>query len=413
MASLQDNLKKYAKLAIQTGVNIQKGQPLIINCPIEGGEFAHLLVEEAYNAGAEDVRVEWTDEVLTRMKFEREPMRILENFPEWKVQMLNSHVEKGGAVLSVYAPNPDLLKGVDPKRVAAANKASGQALKKYRSYMMNDRVQWSIVSIPTEKWAKKIFPDLAVEEAMDKLWEQIFRITRVDKDDPIEAWKEHNERLRKAREILNEKQYKKLVYKAPGTDLEIELPENHIWSGGSSLSEKGAEFNPNMPTEEVFTAPHKDGVNGTVVNTKPLNYNGNLIDKFSLTFKDGKVVDFTAEEGYETLKHLLDTDEGSRRLGEVALVPHNSPISQSGLIFFNTLYDENASCHLALGEAYPTNVEGGPEMSEEELKEKGINVSINHEDFMMGSAELDIDGVTKDGKTEPIMRNGNWALDME
>ncbi|TCT26310.1 aminopeptidase II [Melghiribacillus thermohalophilus] len=413
MKSLQEPLKKYARLAIHTGVNIQKGQPLIINCPIEGAEFAHLLVEEAYDAGAEDVRVEWNDEVLTRMKFEREPMHVLENYPEWKVKMLTDHVKKGGAVLSVYAPNPDLLKGVDPKRMATANKAAGEALKDYRAYMMNDRVQWSLVSIPTEKWAKKVFPDLSEKEAVEKLWEQIFRITRVDQEDPIVAWKKHNERLRKAREILNEKQYKKLIYKAPGTDLEIELPENHIWSGGSAVAETGAEFNPNMPTEEVFTAPHKDGVNGTVVNTKPLNYNGNLIDQFSLTFKDGKVVDFSAEVGYETLKHLLDTDEGSRRLGEVALVPHNSPISQSGLIFYNTLYDENASCHLALGEAYPTTIVGGSKLSEEELKERGMNVSINHEDFMMGSADLDIDGVTKDGKTEPIMRNGNWALAME
>ncbi|WAA12679.1 aminopeptidase [Fervidibacillus halotolerans] len=409
----QENLRKYAKLAIQVGVNIQKGQPLIINCPIEGAEFAHLLVEEAYNAGAEDVRVEWNDEVLTRMKFEREPMHVLENFPEWRVQMLNSHVEKGGAVLSVYAPNPELLKGIDPKRVATANKAAGEALKTYRSYMMNDRVQWSLVSIPTKSWAAKIFPDHSEEEAVEKLWEQIFRITRVDKEDPIEAWNKHNASLRKAQDILNKKQYKKLVYKAPGTNLEIELPENHIWSGGSAKAETGAVFNPNIPTEEVYTAPHRDGVNGTVTNTKPLNYNGNLIDRFSLTFKDGVVVDFQAEVGYETLKHLLETDEGSKRLGEVALVPHNSPISESGLIFYNTLYDENASCHLALGEAYPTTVEGCANLSEEELKERGLNVSITHEDFMVGSADLDIDGITKDGKTEPIMRKGNWAFDME
>ncbi|WAA09109.1 aminopeptidase [Fervidibacillus albus] len=409
----QENLRKYAKLAIQVGVNIQKGQALIINCPIEGAEFAHLLVEEAYNAGAEDVRVEWNDEVLTRMRFDREPMRVLENFPEWRVQMLNSHVEKGGAVLSVYSPNPELLKGVDPKRVAAANIAAGQALKNYRSYMMNDRVQWSLVSIPTKTWAAKIFPDCSEDEAVEKLWEQIFHITRVDTDDPIETWKKHNANLRKAQNILNEKQYKKLVYRAPGTNLEIELPDHHIWSGGSSIAETKAEFNPNIPTEEVYTAPHRDGVNGTVTNTKPLNYNGNLIDHFSLTFKDGVVVDFQAEEGYETLKHLLETDEGSKRLGEVALVPHNSPISESGLIFYNTLYDENASCHLALGEAYPTTVEGCANLSEEELKERGLNVSITHEDFMIGSAELDIDGITKDGKVEPIMRKGNWALDME
>ncbi|WP_102026372.1 aminopeptidase [Salirhabdus sp. Marseille-P4669] len=405
-------LRSYARLAIQTGVNLQKGQSLIINSPIEGAEFVHYLVEEAYLAGGENIQVEWGDEIVARLRYEKEPMHVLESFPDWRVQKMNEHVENGGAVLSVYAQNPELLKGIDPKRPAAASKAAGEALEKYRSYMMNDRVQWSIVSIPTEGWVKKVFPDLDVEAGVAKLWDEIFKIVRVDGGDPIAAWKEHNETLRKAREVLNKKQYQKLVYKAPGTDLEIELIENHIWHGGSAVAETGAEFNPNIPTEEVFTMPYRDGVNGTVRSTKPLNYHGNLIHNFSLTFKDGKVVDFEAEEGYETLEQLLNTDEGSRFLGEVALVPHTSPVSQSNVIFYNTLFDENASCHLALGEAYPTNVEGGSKMSKDELKAAGVNTSINHEDFMIGSAELDIDGVTKDGKVEPIFRKGNWAIDL-
>lgn len=410
MLPTKEQLTKYAELAIKMGVNIQKGQALFINAPIEAREFVHHLVDAAYDAGAEDVLVNWSDEVLTRKKYDREPLHVLENVPNWLVEKQVGHVKKGGAILSIYAPNPDLLEGVDPEKIARATKATGQALSEYRSYMMNDRVQWSLVSVPTEKWAKKIFPDKSVEEAQQELWKQIFSIVRVDQDDPIEAWKKHNETLYKIRDYLNEKQYKSLEYKSKTADLTIELPENHIWGGGGAVAENGASFNPNMPTEEVFTAPHREGVNGTVTNTKPLNYNGNLIDGFTLTFKDGKVVDFKAEKGYETLKHLLETDEGAVRLGEVALVPHSSPISKSNLIFYNTLFDENASCHLALGEAYPTNLKDGEKMSQEELREKGINTSLIHEDFMIGSADLVVYGVTKDGQKEPIIENGDWAI---
>ncbi|MCP8617376.1 aminopeptidase [Salirhabdus salicampi] len=411
MSPSQEQLKKYASLAIRIGVNIQKGQPLLINAPIEGAEFVHYVVEEAYNAGAENVQVEWNDEVLTRMKFMKEPLHVLESFPEWKVQRLTEHVNKGGAVITIYSPNPELLQGVDPAKFSAANKASGEALKDYRNAMMTDTVQWSIIGIPTTNWAKKVYPNVDVEEAKQQMWEQIFHITRVDQEDPIQAWLQHNDTLRQAREYLNEKQYAKLIYKAPGTDLTVELPENHRWAGGSTVAKNGATFNPNLPTEEVFTMPHKDGVNGTVKSTKPLNFNGNLIDNFTLTFKDGKVVDFEAETGYETLKYLLEADESSNQLGELALVPHSSPISQSNLIFYNTLYDENASSHLALGAAYPINMKDGSSLTEDELKERGANVSITHEDFMIGSAELDIDAVTKEGNIEPIFRNGNWALD--
>ncbi|SET21781.1 aminopeptidase [Salinibacillus kushneri] len=412
MKPTEELLRKYAKLAIHTGVNIQKEQALIINAPIEGADFVHYVVEEAYSAGAENVQVQWNDEVLTKLSYENEPMRVLEDFPDWRVQKMTSHVKNGGAILQIYAPNPELLKGIDPKKPAAANKAAGQALSVYRDYMMNDRIQWSIVAIPTNGWVKKVYPDESVEKGTEKLWEQIFRITRVNHEDPIEAWNQHNETLRRAREVLNEKQYKKLIYKAPGTDLTIELPKNHIWHGGSAVAETGAVFNPNIPTEEVFTMPYREGVNGTVTSTKPLNYNGHLIENFSLTFKDGKVVDYKAEAGQDVLEQLLDTDEGSKYLGEVALVPHSSPISQSGHVFFNTLFDENASCHIALGEAYPTNLEGGAAMSQEELKQHGVNTSITHEDFMIGSAELDIDAETQDGNIEPIFRSGEWAIDL-
>ncbi|KGP92532.1 peptidase M29 [Pontibacillus chungwhensis BH030062] len=413
MKPTEQQLQKYADLAIHTGVNLQEGQALVINSSVENAEFVRIVAKRAYEAGAKDVHVRWSDEDLTYLKMKNAPMEVLENVPGWKVDEVMSYAKDGASVLSIYAPNPDLLKDIDPARVAAANKAGGQAMKEYQQYVMNDKITWSIVSVPTVNWAKKVYPNATQEEAMDQLWDQIFKITRIDQEDPIAAWEEHNATLRKARAYLNEKQYKKLVYKAPGTDLSVQLVDNHIWHGGDTKSQDGVKFNPNMPTEEVFTMPHKEGINGTVTSTKPLNYAGNLIENFTLTFDNGKVVDFKAEEGEETLKLLLDTDEGARRLGEVALVPHHSPISQSGLIFFNTLYDENASCHLALGGAYPTNVEGGSNMTEDEKAKHGVNESMVHEDFMMGSSDMDIDGVYEDGTTEPIFRNGNWAIDFE
>lgn len=409
----QETKEKYAELALQTGVNLQKGQALMVNAPIEGADFTRIVARKAYEMGAKDVHINWTDDELTLLKYENAPDEVIENFPEWRIKLYESYAEEGAAVLSIRSTNPDLLKDIDSSRVAMANKSSAQAMKNFRQYTMNDRITWSIVSIPTGDWAQKVFPDKLREDAVANLWEAIVKIVRVDQDDPIAAWEAHNETLKTARELLNRKKYTKLIYKAPGTDLEIGLPEGHIWKGGSAVSERGITFNPNMPTEEVFSLPHKYHVNGTVASTKPLNYGGSLIDNFSLTFKDGKVVDYRAEQGEETLKHLLETDEGASRLGEVALVPHESPVSQSGLIFYNTLFDENASCHIALGKAYPTNLEGGAAMDEAELDKHGVNDSLTHVDFMIGSENLDIDGVLEDGTTEAVFRNGTWALNVK
>nr|WP_026682618.1 aminopeptidase [Priestia megaterium] len=409
----QRTQEKYAELALRTGVNIQKDQALMVNAPIEGADFTRIVVRKAYELGAKDVHINWVDDELTLLKYENAPDEVIASFPEWKVELQKSYVEDGAAILNIRSTNPDLLKDIDPSRVAKANKAAGEAMKHLRKYTMNDIIPWSIISIPTGDWAQKIFPEKSREDAIESLWDAIVKIVRIDQDDPIAAWDAHNETLRTAREILNKKNYKKLVFTAPGTNLEMELPKGHIWKGGSAKTSSGTTFNPNMPTEEVFSMPHKYGVNGTVASTKPLNYGGSLIDNFSLTFKDGKVVDYQAEQGENTLKHLLETDDGSKRLGEVALVPHESPVSQSGLIFYNTLFDENASCHIALGKAYPTNVEGGAAMNEEELDKHGVNDSLNHVDFMIGSEQLDIDGVFEDGTTEAIFRNGTWALDIK
>ncbi|WP_082235879.1 aminopeptidase [Halobacillus massiliensis] len=408
----QEKLEKYAELALKTGVNLQEDQRLMINSTVEGALFTRIVARKAYEMGAKDVNVVWADDELSRLRYENADTEVLKTVPEWEQKMFDFFGEEGAAVLSIRSTDPDLLKGIDAGKIAAANKARAEAMSNFRSYTMNDRIQWSIISIPIPAWAKKIFPNETEEEAIDKLWEEIFSIVRVDQEDPVAAWEKHNATLDKVGKYLNDKQYKKLVYNAPGTELEVELPKSHIWKGGASKTEKQqVTFNPNMPTEEVFTAPHKYGVNGHVSSTKPLNYGGNVIDNFTLTFKDGKVVDFKAEHGEETLRHLLDTDEGSKHLGEMALVPHESPISQSGLIFYNTLYDENASCHLALGKAYPNNVEGGSDMSNEELDKNGVNDSLSHVDFMMGSGELDIDGYLEDGTKEAVMRKGSWAIE--
>lgn len=409
----QKTKEKYAELALRTGVNLQKNQALMINAPIEGADFTRIIVRKAYELGAKDVHVNWSDDELTLLKFENAPDDVLAHFPEWRVKQNESFAEDGAALLSISATNPDLLKDVNPARVALANKASAQGLANFRTYIMNDKITWSIISIPTVDWALKIFPDKSPEEAVESLWEAIIKIVRVDQEDPITAWDEHNQTLHKAEAILNDCQYEKLIFKAPGTHLELGLPKGHIWRGGSTESEKGITFNPNMPTEEVFCMPHKYKVDGTVASTMPLNYGGSLIDNFSLTFKEGKVVDYKAEKGEDVLKHLLDTDEGARRLGEVALVPHGSPVSQSGLIFYNTLFDENASCHIALGKAYPTNLKNGSSMDEKELDEHGVNDSLVHVDFMIGSEKLDIDGVKPDGTTEAVFRNGTWAIDVK
>ncbi|BAU29574.1 aminopeptidase II [Aneurinibacillus soli] len=411
MNALKQSLEKYAALAVHTGVSVQTGQTLVINAPLSAAEFVRQIALKAYEAGAKNVHVEWNDENLTRIKYEKAPDEAFTEFPMWKAKGLEEMAEGGAAFLTIYAPNPELLKGIDPARISAANKASAMALEKYRSYLMADKACWCLISIPTEAWATKVFPDVDTEQAMAKLWDVIFQVTRVHTDNPIETWSKHNASLEKWVTYLNDKRYKQLVYEAPGTNLTIDLVENHIWVGGGAVSQEGVRFNPNMPTEEVFTMPHKDGVNGTVHSTKPLNYAGNVIDNFTLTFEKGKVVAYTAETGYETLKHLLETDEGALKLGEVALVPHDSPISNSNLIFYNTLFDENASCHLAIGSAYPTNVRNGAKLSEDELKELGANKSLVHVDFMIGSAALNIDGVTADGKREAIFRNGNWAVE--
>lgn len=404
-------LKKYAKLAIYQGVNVQKNQTLVISSPIECAKFTRMLVEEAYIKGAKEVVVQWNDELTGKLKYKYSPMEVFETVPEWVKESRLSYAKEGACFLSISASDPELLKDVDPKKVATFRKASSIASREFSSRLMSNENAWSIVSIPTVGWAKKVFPNVSEDEAVEKLWDAIFKIVRVDSQDPVKAWEEHKNTLKKNMDFLNSKRFKSLHYtNSLGTDLIIQLPEKHLWAGGAEFTQDGTEFIANMPTEEIFSMPKKTGVNGKVVSSMPLNYGGNLINNFSLTFKDGKVVDFSAEEGYETLKNLLDTDEGAKYLGEVALVPYNSPISNSNIIFFNTLYDENASCHLAFGKAYSLCIKDGEKMSEEELLKEGANDSLTHVDFMIGTKDLQITGTTYDNEKFNIFVNGNWAF---
>lgn len=407
----KDFLKKYAELIVKVGVNIQNNQILVVNSSIECAEFTRFVSEIAYKEGARDVVVNWSDEKLSKIKYINGREDIFDDFPEWRKELYTTYAMNDAAFLSIHASDPELMKDVDPRRIMRANKAANTALAKYRERIMADKNVWSVVSIPTKAWSQKVFPDISEDEAVEKLWDCIFEIVRVKCDDPVRAWEEHKANLKKRMEFLNKNNFRYLEYKnGMGTDLKIELPEGHIWLGGSSFSAKGTEFMANIPTEEVFTLPLKTGVNGRVFSSKPLNYNGNLIENFSIVFKNGKIVDFTAEKGFETLKNIIETDEGSHYLGEAALVPFDSPISNSGILFYNTLFDENASCHLAIGEAYPVCIKGSEGMSKEQLKFAGVNSSLEHVDFMIGTEDMNIEGITKDGRRIEIFKNGNFTF---
>ncbi|KGR77013.1 aminopeptidase [Ureibacillus manganicus] len=406
----QEKLEQYAELAVKIGVNIQKGQYLLINTSTEALEFARMVVKKAYEAGAGRVHVQLTDSFMTRKFYENGAEEEFSQYPKWIVAQREELIEKKGALLWIDDEDPDLLSGIPVSRISANQKAAGSALVNYRKAVMNDDIAWSIIAVPSPKWAAKVFPNLPQTEQVSALWEAIFKTVRIGEGSAVEKWQEHIKHLDERALKLNEKKFAKLHYKAPGTDLTIELPQKHIWVSGSSKTPNGTIFIANMPTEEVFTLPSKYGVNGYVSNTKPLAYQGNIIDQFKLTFENGKIVKAEAEVGNELLQELVTADVNSCYLGEVALVPHESPISTSGILYYNTLFDENASNHLAIGEAYPTCYEGGRDLSESDFDSLGINKSITHEDFMIGSAHMDIDGILSDGTTVPIFRNGNWAF---
>ncbi|MFM1580608.1 aminopeptidase [Helcococcus bovis] len=406
--NFNENLKKYAELIIKVGANVGKGDIISIGCPVERAEFARMLTESAYKAGAKEVVINWVDGQISRLSLEHSPIEVLENIPQYVYDRMESYAVRGQKRIAISAEDPELLKGIDPEKLMRYSKAQSEKFQPLRKYSMNDINSWTVVSVPTEAWAKKVFPNS--EDPQKDLWDAIFKTTRVYLDNPVEAWENHLETLLTKANWLNEQNFKYLQYKASnGTDLQIELPEGHIWTAASSTNARGERFVPNMPTEEVFTLPHKDGVNGVVYSSKPLVYNGNVIDEFWLKFENGRVVDFDAKVGKETLSSIFEKDERGRYLGEVALVPFDSPISNSNILFYNTLFDENASCHLAFGKAYPTTIKNGENMSDEELAEHGVNDALVHEDFMVGTKDLDIVGIKHDGNKVDVFKNGNWA----
>ena len=408
----ENKLKRYARLVVNVGVNLQQNQILVINAPIECAAFVRTIAAEAFSSGAQDVVVSWGDELLARIRYEGGSRRLFSEFPEWRRKFYMDYAEQGAAFVSIAAHDPEIFRDIDPEKLKLSQQAAGAALLEYRERLMNNRNTWCVVSVPTSGWAGKVFPQLASEKAMERLWQEIFRAVRIeDGNDPVAEWRKHIAFLQKAAGFMNAHNFRTLHYtNAAGTNLYIDLPEGHIWAGGAEASELGVEFAANMPTEEIYTLPQRNGVNGTVAASRPLNFHGNLIEGFRLTFCEGRVTDFSADKGEEILRELLDTDEGARYLGEVALVPYDSPISKSGILFYNTLFDENAACHLALGKAYPTCIRDGAKMDSVTLLQHGVNDSLLHEDFMIGTRDLAIDGTTASGEVVPVFRQGNFAF---
>ncbi len=408
---MEQILEKYAQLVVRAGVNLQPDQLLVINAPIECAAFARKIAAAAYTAGAHDVIVSWNDEKMAKIRYDMAPATVFGEFPAWRKQLYVGYAQQGAAFVSIHAADPEIFSGVNPERLAAAQQAAGEALKEYRERMMTNKNSWCVVSIPTEAWARKVFPEVDPELAVEQLWQEILAAIRVNaSSDPVENWELHLAYLEKARIFLNRQRFTRLHFEnGRGTDLQVELPEGHIWASGAEYTEDNIRFVANMPTEEVYTLPKLDGVNGRVVGTKPFAYQGSLIENFVLDFEKGKVVNYRAEKGQEVLENLILTDAGSCRLGEVALVPVDSPISRSGILFYNTLFDENASCHLAFGKAYPTCLKNGEKMTPAEREAAGINESLLHEDFMIGSEDMAVTGITAEGKEIPIFRQGNFV----
>jgi aminopeptidase len=415
-SDFEKRLAQYAELALTVGLNLQPGQRLLITNVSSGGvalEAAPLvrqLATAAYRAGARFVDVLWADESIKVMRFAQAPRDSFEEYPTWQVAAELEYIERGDAVLSIKADDPDLLQAQDPALVGLARTVAWRHLAPVLKHIERNSTNWLVIAAATPAWAGRIFPELPPAQQVGRLWESIFAMCRVDTADPIAAWRTHVADLTARRDYLNRKRYSALHLTGPGTDLTVGLPAGHLWDSAGMPSKQGIQFIANMPTEEVFTLGDRDRVDGTVKATLPLSYGGTVIEDFTVTFAHGRAVSARAARGETVLRSLLDTDEGAARLGEVALVPHNSPIAQTGRLFLNTLIDENAASHLALGSAYRFSLQGGGNLSEKAFAAAGGNTSLVHVDFMIGSGELDVDGITDEDGVEPVMRRGEWAF---
>jgi len=406
------HLNEYIELLVRQGVNLQPGQQLLITSSVDCAAYARKAMKVAFESGAFNVHIRWTDDISSRQRFLMADDKAFDIFPVWDKLLFDTLSAEGAAFLNIVSSDPEVYKGLEVDRLSRFSVAQTAAMKDYFVKVMTGGIRWCVATVPSEAWANKVFPDASsTDEAISLLWENIFSATRVGSGNAVSLWQNHIDTLKARVKKLNDFRFKELhITNSAGTDLKMQMPEKHLWTGGGDVAKDGHSFLPNIPTEEIFSAPKFDGVNGTVVGTMPSVFRGNLIEDFSITFKDGKVCSYKAAVGEEHLKNMIYDIPGMDSLGEIALVEYDSPISNTGILFYNTLYDENASCHLALGSAYPDCIEGGGDMSEDERRANGINVSDNHHDFMFGSSDMSIIGITASGESIQVFKDGNFVI---
>lgn len=402
-------LNRLAEVAVRSGLGLAPGQELVMTATLDAVPLARLITEHAYKAGASLVTTLFSDEQAALIRMRNGSDASFDSAPAWLYEAMAQAYRNGAARLAIAGNDPSLLSKEDPEKVSRVNRATSKGYRPALELIARHEINWTIVSSATAAWAAAVFPDLPEDEALAKLWNAIFAASRADQPDPIAAWKEHDAKLHAWADRLNQKRCSALHFRGPGTNLRVGLADDHLWLGGGTTARNGRYCIPNMPTEEVFTTPHKDRVDGHVTSTKPLSYQGTLIEEISVRFEAGKIIEAKAVRGDQVLQRMIETDEGARRLGEVSLVPHSSPIASSGLLFMNTLFDENAACHIALGQAYSSCVRNGDNLSQQELAARGANSSLIHVDWMIGSDRVDVDGITAEGNAEAVMRAGEWV----
>jgi len=405
----EQNLDRLGEIAVHAGLGLAPGQELLMTATLDAVPLARRITEHAYKAGASLVTTLFADEPSALIRYRYAPDASFDTAPSWLYQAMAQAYRSGAARLAIAGNDPALLSKEDPEKVSRVNRATSKAYRPALELISRHEINWTIVASATPEWAAAVFPDLPQDEALAKLWKAIFAASRADQPDPVAAWKKHDANLHARADRLNEKRYSTLHFRGPGTDLRVGLADDHLWLGGGTTARNGRYCIPNIPTEEVFTTPHKGRVDGRVTSTKPLSHMGTMIEEISVRFEAGKVVEAHAARGEQVLQRMIETDEGARRLGEVALVPHSSPIASSGLLFLNTLFDENAACHIALGQAYSTCLKNGDSLTPEQLAARGANTSLIHVDWMIGSNRIDVDGVSAAGNSEPVMRAGEWV----
>jgi aminopeptidase len=407
--TFEQKLDQLARVAIEVGLGLQSGQELVMTAPLDAVPLARRITRHAYRVGASLVTTLYGDDEASLMRYRFAPDMAFDHAATWLYDGIGAAFRSGAARLAITGANPLLLSNEDPGKVSRANQAVSKAYRPALELITRHAINWTIVASATPAWAEAMYPGDAPEAALSKLWEAIFATTRINVDDPVSNWKAHDAGLHKRADFMNEKRYAALQYRGPGTDFRLGLADNHLWLGGGTIAGNGIYCIPNMPTEEIFTTPHKDRADGSVTASKPLSYQGTMIEGIQVRFERGRIVEAHATRGEEVLRKLIETDDGAGRLGEVALVPHSSPIASSGLLFFNTLFDENAASHIALGQAYSSCLREGDKLSKDELASRGANDSLIHVDWMIGSDKLDIDGITATGAAEPLMRRGEWV----